>query len=162
MPALHHSTAGMIITGLGLADGEKRQIMVPRTKAKISGFDISHPITKGLRDFYIIDEIWEKTDIYPGSQALATVTATDEKDGHLINENAVFVSQTGKGRSFFTTLGHNERALLNSGLQTLLLRATQWVSQRDVTIEPPSEMKEKECIRRKIFDMGPVRYNLNS
>ena len=112
-------------------------------KGKIYGFDQTHPITKGLRDFYIVDEIWEKTDIYPGAKALASVTATDENDGHLISESVIFVSHLGKGRSFFTTLGHNERALLNRGLQTMLLRATQWTAQREVTIEPPIDLKER-------------------
>jgi len=116
-----------------------------QTKGKISGFDTNHPITKDLRDFYIIDEIWEKTDLYPGARSLASVTATDEKDGHLIKEKNVLVNQTGKGRSFYTALGHNERALLNSGLQTLILRATQWVSYRKVTIEPPADMKVSEA-----------------
>jgi type 1 glutamine amidotransferase len=113
-----------------------------QTRGKISGFDRDNPITKGFRDFNIIDEIWEKSDIYPGAKPLATVNAKDEKDGHVINENAVFINQTGKGRSFFTILGHNERALLNSGLQTLLLRATQWAAGRDVTLEPPAEIRE--------------------
>jgi type 1 glutamine amidotransferase len=114
-----------------------------QTRGKITGFDKTNPITKGFKDFYIVDEIWEKTDIYPEAKPLASVTANDTKDGHLISENSVFVNQTGKGRSFFTTLGHNERALLNSGLQTLILRATQWVSKREVTIDPPSEIMEK-------------------
>lgn len=114
-----------------------------QTKGKISGFNRDNPITRPFMDFYIIDELWEKTDIYPGAQSLATVTATDSKDGHPINENSVFVNRTGRGRSFFTTLGHNERALLNSGLQTLILRATQWVSEREVTVEPPAEIKEE-------------------
>jgi type 1 glutamine amidotransferase len=113
-----------------------------QTIGKITGFVGNHPITKGLLDFYIFDELWEKTDIYPEAQPLASVTATDLKDGHLINEKAVFINQTAKGRSFYTTLGHNERALLNSGLQTLLLRATQWVAHRNVTIEPPADIRE--------------------
>jgi type 1 glutamine amidotransferase len=114
-----------------------------QTKGKISGFDQSHSITKGFSDFYIMDEIWEKTDIHPEALALANVTAKDENDGHLINEKAIFVTQTGKGRSFYTTLGHNERAFLNSGLQTILLRAVQWTSHRDVTIELPADLKER-------------------
>jgi hypothetical protein len=39
-------------------------------------------------------------------------------------------------------LGHNERALLNTGLQTLLLRATQWTSGREVTIGIPAGLKK--------------------
>ena len=120
-----------------------------QTKGKISEFDQNHPVTSGFKDFYIIDEIWEKTDIYPGSTPLASVTASDSKDGHIINEKAVFVSQTGQGRTFFTSLGHNERALLNSGLQTLLLRAAQWVAHRDVTADLPAGMKEGEAAVEK-------------
>jgi type 1 glutamine amidotransferase len=123
-----------------------------QTKGKISDFDINHPITKGLKDFYIIDEIWEKTDIDPEAKALATITSSDSTDGHIINEKAAFVSETGKGRSFYTTLGHNERALLNSGLQTLLLRATEWVSRRDISTEPLSEMAERTTPAKNVLN----------
>jgi type 1 glutamine amidotransferase len=113
-------------------------------KGKVFGFDQINPVTKGLRDFYITDEIWEKTDICEGARPLASVTAINEKDGHLISEPAVFVNHQGKGRSFYTTLGHDERALLNTGLQTLLLRATQWTAQREVTISIPTSLKEEK------------------
>jgi type 1 glutamine amidotransferase len=109
-------------------------------KGKISDFDQLHTITKGLRDFYVIDEIWEKTDIHQAARVIASVSATEGNNGNPINEPAVFVSQTGKGRCFFTILGHNERALLNTGLQTLLLRASQWAAHHKVTIKPPQEI----------------------
>lgn len=111
-------------------------------KGRVFGFDQTHPVTKGLRDFFIVDEIWEKAEIWKDAKPLASVSATNRKDGHLISEKAVFVNQFGKGRSFFTILGHNEKALLNTGLQTLLLRASQWTAQREVTIEAPSCLKE--------------------
>lgn len=114
-----------------------------QTKGKVYGFDQTHPVTKGLRDFYIVDEIWEKPDIHPKAKAIASVSAIDKKDGHLISEPALFVNHLGKGRSFFTTLGHNERALLNTGLKTILLRAAQWTAHREVTIEPPADLKER-------------------
>lgn len=113
------------------------------TTGKVYGFDQDNPITKGFKDFFIMDEIWEKTDVCPGVSALASVAAINGKDGHQINESAVFVNQIGKGRSFFTILGHDERALLNSGLQTLLLRAAQWCAGRTVTISPPAEFTWK-------------------
>jgi len=116
---------------------------------KIYGFDQDHPITKGFKDFFIVDEIWEKTDICQGISALAFVT--DLKDGRQINESAVFVNQTGKGRSFYTIFGHDERALLNSGLQTLLLRAAQWCAGRTVTIPPPVEFAWKDKQADNVF-----------
>lgn len=111
-------------------------------RAKISGFDQANPITTGLRDFYIVDEIWEKTDIFPDAIPLASVSATNGNDGHLISESAVFVNQIEKGRCFYTTLGHDERAFLNTGFQTILLRATQWAASRNVTTGTPSDLKE--------------------
>ncbi len=112
-----------------------------------------HPITKEISHFYIVDEIWENTEIYPGAKAIGWLSAKDEKDGHAINVPALFVNQTGKGRSFFTTLGHDERALLNTGLQTLLQRAGQWCAGRTVTIEVPGEVK---IVKPNL----PVKWNL--
>ena len=117
------------------------------TRGKVYGFDQNHPVTKGMNAFYIMDEIWEKTDIYPGSKAIGSLSATDEKDSHPIDVQSVFVSQTGNGRCFFTTLGHDERALLNSGLQTLLLRAAQWCAGREVTIGLPAELQKKNAMK---------------
>ena len=114
------------------------------TRGKVYGFKQDNPITNGFRDFFIADEIWEDTDIYPGAQTLAAVTATDEDDRHTITEPALFVNQIGKGHTFYTILGHNERTLLNSGLQTLILRAAQWCAGREVTAELPFELKAPE------------------
>jgi type 1 glutamine amidotransferase len=112
------------------------------TIGRVYGFDQSHPVTEGMRDFYIMDEIWENTDIYPEAKVIGSMSAKDKKDGHLIDVPSVFVNETGKGRSFYTILGHDERALLNTGLQTLLLRAGQWCTGRKVTIKLPPELKE--------------------
>ena len=116
--------------------------------AKLYGFDQKHPITKGLKGFQIMDEIWEHTELYNGATPLGSLTATNAKDGHPIDEPAVFVTRTGKGRSFYTILGHDERALVNTGLQTLLLRAAQWCAGRAVTIRPPAEISTKKPYTR--------------
>lgn len=108
--------------------------------AKVVNLDQRHPVTKGMDGFQIMDEIWEETELYPGAKSIGSLTATNAKDGHPINEPAIFVNQVGKGRSFFTLLGHDERAMVNSGLRALLLRAAQWCAGREVTINPPAEV----------------------
>jgi type 1 glutamine amidotransferase len=114
------------------------------TMGKIHDFDQTHPITSGLGTFYILDELWEKTDIYPGASVLARVSGKDEGDGHDISEQAVFVNEIGKGRCFYTILGHDERAFFNTGLQTLLLRATEWAASGEVTYALPQDLREEE------------------
>ena len=94
-----------------------------------------------MNDFFILDEIWEKTDIHPDAETLAGLTATDKSDGHQLIEDAVFINRIGKGRSFYTILGHDERALFNTGLQTLLLRATEWAARGEVTLAIPQDLK---------------------
>ena len=111
------------------------------TIGKIHDFDQGHPITTGLERFYIMDELWEKAEIYPGARSLASVSGTDEDDGHEIREEAVFINEIEKGRIFYTILGHDERAFFNTGLQTLLLRATEWAATGKVTYALPQDLK---------------------
>lgn len=121
-------------------------------KGKVHGFDQTHPITKGIRDFYIVDELWTKADIHPDALALASLSWRDETDGQDYLEKAVFTNQTGKGRSFYTILGHDERALLNSGLQTLLIRGTLWASDTEKLPEIPLQLSTDET--GKLFSFG--------
>jgi len=122
-----------------------------QTKGMVGKYDQNHPITEGLNNFYIIDEIWEKTEIAPGSETIAFISATDERDGHEIYEPAVLVSHFGKGRNFFTILGHDEKTLSNTGLQMLLLRGTQWAAHRKVTFEPLSGLMSNKTQGEKKF-----------
>jgi len=110
-------------------------------KGKVHGFDQTHPVTKGLKDFFIVDELWEKTDIHPDASSIGSLTWTDKADGRQRNEKALFTSQTGKGRSFYTILGHDERALLNTGLQTLLIRGTLWAAGESNMPDPSPELE---------------------
>lgn len=114
------------------------------TIGRIYGFDQTHPVTKGMQDFYIMDELWENTDIHQEATVIGSLSGTDVSDAHSIDEPAIFINQTGKGRSFYTILGHDERALLNSALQSLLLRAAQWCANREVTIALPAEINKIE------------------
>jgi type 1 glutamine amidotransferase len=109
------------------------------TRARITRISQEHPITEGIPDFFIMDEVWEKTDVHPDAEVLAGITALDESDGHPINGDAVFVNRIGKGRSFYTILGHDERALFNTGFQTLMIRGTEWAARGKVTLELPRD-----------------------
>ena len=111
-------------------------------KGKVHGFDNNHPVTRGIRDFYIVDELWKRTDIHTDAVSLASISWRDEDDGQEYTEKAVFTSQIGKGRSFYTILGHDERAFLNTGLQTLLIRGTIWAAGREINTEIPAGLKD--------------------
>ncbi len=90
--------------------------------------DIEHPITKGLKDFIITDEIWKNTDISPNAKSLGWVQKKGP-NGNLEQTQypAILINEFGNGRSFYTILGHGEKVLANRGLQKLLIRAASWV-----------------------------------
>jgi len=110
---------------------------------RVTALDQENPITRGLGDFFIFDELWKNADIYPEAKAAGNLTWTDPTDGKVYNEQAIFTNRPGKGRSFFTLLGHDERAMLNSGFQTLLIRATLWASGNENYPAVPAELKRE-------------------
>jgi type 1 glutamine amidotransferase len=91
--------------------------------------EVKHPITDGLKDFTITDEIWENTDISRGATSLGSVQKK-KPDGtpEATSYPAILINQYGKGRSFYTILGHDEKVLANPDLQQLLIRAAIWAS----------------------------------
>jgi type 1 glutamine amidotransferase len=135
-----------------------------QTKGKIFGFDQSHPVTKGLSHFYIIDEIWEKTDIHPSAKPLGKLASRNVKDGHPINENAVFVNRIGNGRSFYTILGHNQRALFNTGLKTLIVRGTEWAAKGIVTTDIPIDLRipERGKLQNYLWSESDTTFSLSN
>lgn len=119
--------------------------------AKLYVLDQKHPITQGLKGFQIMDEVWEKTELFENAKAIGSLSAKSAKDGHSIIEPALFINETGKGRSFFTILGHDERALVNAGLRTILVRAGQWCAGREVTFRPPAEMSLEKISSKPLY-----------
>ena len=89
--------------------------------------DNEHPITRTLTDFDIDDELYtclgkSEVPIHVLAEAVSTV------DGK--NYPMVFVLENGKGRTFHTTLGHDNRALASPGFQRMIREALVWCAQR--------------------------------
>lgn len=92
-----------------------------------------HLITNGIAGFYLFDELWINTDRNPDFEVLATATNEKLKAENIEEQPAVMVSKYGKGRIFHTILGHDVRAMQNTGFKQLLLRGTEWVATGNVT-----------------------------
>ncbi|MDZ7607496.1 MAG: DUF6807 family protein [Cyclobacteriaceae bacterium] len=96
-----------------------------------------HPITKGMADFWITDELWENAGttrpLNVLAEALVDSTGRDAEN----KEPALHWYRHGKGRVFHSILGHNVRAMKNSGWTILALRGTEWVATGEVTMAIP-------------------------
>jgi len=117
---------------------------------KVTIDDTNHPVMKGLKDFYIKDELWNRTKFQANIHILASAYSSPETKGTGMNEPVVITTHYGKGRGFYCVLGHNKATMQNTAWKTLLLRGTEWAATGEVTIpaqEPwpvNAAMAEKE------------------
>ena len=100
----------------------------------------AHPVTKGLSDFYIFDELWIDADQNESFQVLGSASKKDPSGEDSRQQPAIFVADYGDGRIFHTILGHDARALRNTGFRTLIMRATMWAATGEVSAPIPQEM----------------------
>jgi type 1 glutamine amidotransferase len=98
----------------------------PRGPFAVRIVDREHPITRGLEDFQITDELYT---CLRGDRPIRTLAAARSKiDGN--DYPMAFVLDCGRGRVFHTVLGHDVEAIGAPGLDQLLQRACLWAAGR--------------------------------
>jgi type 1 glutamine amidotransferase len=114
---------GGVFSHVGLPDGKTRKGMYT---VKIA--DTSSPITQGLKDFTIKDELYYHVQMQPDVQPLATI----EYQG--VDWPVAWTRTFGKGRVFHTVLGHRDFGpdkddpLRNPNLGRLIIQGIDWVA----------------------------------
>lgn len=83
-----------------------------------------HPITKGLKDFKISDELYSKLQ---GDEEIEVLVSADS-DWSKQTEPLVFVRSYGKGRSVHNALGHDAKAITNDSCRVLIARGVEWAA----------------------------------
>lgn len=86
--------------------------------------DPSHPITAGMQDFTIQDELYTCLEGDVPIKVLASATSKVDQKVYPM----AFVLEYGKGRVFHSVLGHDVNALSNPGAAELYRRGTAWVA----------------------------------
>jgi type 1 glutamine amidotransferase len=105
----------------------------PRHDFSVRIADAEHPITKGVADFTIHDELWLRPGLQDGVTVLASVFSPKGQRGGGQNVPTAIVKQFGEGRSFTLLLGHGADQMKNPGFATLFVRGTQWAATGCVT-----------------------------
>lgn len=90
-----------------------------------------HPITRGLKDFKIEDELYAK--LSGDSEIEVLVSAYSDWSKKV--EPLVFVKQYGKGRVVQNVLGHGLDSKQNPSYQKLLCRSVEWAATGTVTLD---------------------------
>ncbi len=90
-----------------------------------------HPITRGIEDFQIQDELYAKLT---GDEEIE-VLATAYSDWSMKVEPIVFVKRYGKGRVVHNVLGHGLDSKQHPVYQQLLTRGVEWAATGEVTLD---------------------------
>ena len=94
--------------------------------------DKDHPITRGMNDFFITDELWDNMGTQPNIHVLCTAFSSKETKGSGKDEPVAICTQFGKGRCFNLVLGHDTKAMENVNWKMLMLRGTEWAATGSV------------------------------
>ena len=84
----------------------------------------NHPVTAGLKDFDIHDEIYWGFRV--GKDVTPLITTTHPESGKPLG----WARTQGKSRVVYLQLGHGKEAFANTNYRKLLAQSIQWVSQK--------------------------------
>ncbi len=104
--------------------------------------DKDHPVTCGLADFRITDELYHRLVHLHDAEhhVLATAFSAEESGGTGKDEPVMLTTRYGEGRVFHMVLGHvwsggMLEAFENESFQKALVRACEWAATGDVTLK---------------------------
>jgi hypothetical protein len=96
-----------------------------------------HPIFQGMKDTFVAtDELYHQMAFLPETQILAAAYDDPKLGGTGKEEPILCAVNYGKGRVFYTALGHEIPALSESGFMATFLRGTEWAASGKVTLPP--------------------------
>lgn len=89
--------------------------------------DRSHPITRGLDDFTVHDELYLFADFNPAGVHLLAQTHSYDDNGPV---PIAWVKEPASGRLFYLSLGHNVSTLEDAHWQTFFKNGVEWALRR--------------------------------
>ena len=89
---------------------------------RVSG---DHDVTRGLNDFFVIDELYHNLAAAPASFPL--LTAVSAEDGS--QQAIAFANERLHGRAIYSALGHDRASVTNEGHARFLQSAAAWCAK---------------------------------
>ena len=106
-----------------------------RHSFRVKLVDRAHPVTNGFTDHFVAtDELYHRITLAPSTRVLATAHSDPATGGTGRDEPILWVKEAGRGRAYFTALGHELAAMQNPGFQAALLRGAEWAASGAVTL----------------------------
>jgi len=96
----------------------------PRVPFEAKIADKEHPITAGMDDFVVDDELYAKLQ---GTGEI-NVLVTADSDWSKKTEPLIFTLNYGKGRTVHNAFGHDGKALMTPSVRRIIVRGVEWAA----------------------------------
>ena len=121
--------------------GPPKTAHAPRHCFTVKFVDREHPITRGLPEsFRTSDEIYHSSQMSPAAHILATAFDDPANGGTGKDEPLMWTVTYGKGRIFYSALGHDLSAQQESGYVSTFTRAAEWAATGAVTLSADGKL----------------------
>ncbi len=97
----------------------------PLGEFEVRVVDKEHPVTDGLSDFRIVDELYV-TEFDPSKLRILAVAEHEGREYPM-----VYVKPFGEGRVCYIALGHDMRAVGSEAFKALVIRGARWAAKVD-------------------------------
>ncbi|OHB76338.1 MAG: hypothetical protein A2W31_09070 [Planctomycetes bacterium RBG_16_64_10] len=111
----------------------------PRSVFACQIADRDHPITQGMNDFNIFDELYAKLEGDTPVEVL--VTANSDWSGR--TEPIVLPCRYGQGRCVHNALGHDRKAIMDPACRRLITRGVEWAASGQVAQAPALALSQR-------------------
>jgi uncharacterized protein (TIGR03000 family) len=112
---------------------------IPGThKLNIVITDTKHPITRGVHDFTIVDEEYKHKFADVPKHVLARFRERPPASDQSENMDILWTRDVGKGRLFYSALGHDAKAWGNPSWQKLMVQGICWAAGRPREVDIPA------------------------
>jgi hypothetical protein len=109
----------------------------PRHLFPVKFADRDHPIARGMSaQFQTLDELYHGMRFLPGARVIATAYDDPAIGGTGKEEPILVTTNFGKGRVFYTALGHEVTGMQEAGFAITFVRGAEWAATGDVTLPP--------------------------
>jgi len=115
--------------------GPPKTAHAPRHCFTVKFVDREHPITRDLPEsFRTSDELYHSPRMSPAAHILATAWDDPANGGTGKDEPMMWTVNYGKGRVFYSALGHDNSAQQESGYVSTFARGVEWAATGAVTL----------------------------
>jgi uncharacterized protein len=109
----------------------------PRHLFTVKFTDPQHPIVRGLESgFQTLDELYHGMHFLPAVHPIATAYDDPAIGGTGKEEPLLVTVNYGRGRVFYTALGHEKPAMQEAGFAITFARGAEWAATGEVTLPP--------------------------